>query len=139
MRYYILVGDPKTWDSAFSSNLWGFTEKSKGSWNTTNEGDLVAFYVTSPLKRIVGFGKITEKFVSDEIFWPDEKFFKKALWKYRVRFDVLYLLKDFNRGIEPPKNLMLNQGRKPIAENLFTGLIDVAEKTWKTNIQKHLK
>jgi predicted RNA-binding protein len=31
-RYYILVGDADTWKISVANNLWGFSDKSKGSW-----------------------------------------------------------------------------------------------------------
>ncbi len=39
-----------------SKNSLGFSEKTKGYWNTVKSGDLIGFYVTKPTKKIVGFG-----------------------------------------------------------------------------------
>lgn len=138
MRYYILVGDIRTWESAFSKNFWGFAEKSKGSWKTTDIGDFVLFYVTSPVMKIIGLGKIVEKFIDEDIFWPDEKIFKKSLWKYRLKFEPIYVVNDWKEGIERPKNIMLNQGRKVIDKDLFFDLVKKAELKWKHKIQQNL-
>ena len=60
-RYYILVGDDSAWKISLTKKVWGFTEKTKGSWNKSYSGDYIAFYVTKPLGKIIGFGKIIEK------------------------------------------------------------------------------
>lgn len=62
INYFVLVGDEKTWHVSFEKKIWGFSEKMRGFWNTTQHGDLLAFYVTKPTKKIIGFGKVKEKF-----------------------------------------------------------------------------
>lgn len=79
IRYYVLVADEKTWNIALKQNIFGFSERSKGLWNTSNMGDYLAFYVTHPIKKVVGFGIIIEKFIDDKFIFPDEKTFKRAL------------------------------------------------------------
>ena len=66
-RYYILVADEETWKVALEKHQWGFSQKNVGLWNTTNNGDFVAFYVTKPIQKIIGFGIIQEKYISDEL------------------------------------------------------------------------
>jgi hypothetical protein len=58
-RCYILVVDKRTWEHSFLHNLWGFSERTTGLWNTSNVGDLAVFYVTSALSKVIGFGKVT--------------------------------------------------------------------------------
>jgi len=81
-RYYILVGSEENWKVSLEQNLWGFTENSKGSWNTTMTGDVLAFYVTRPLKKVIGFGRVGKKFSSDDLVWNDEKSFNSSIWNY---------------------------------------------------------
>lgn len=85
-RTYLLIGSKENWEVSLDRQLWGFTEQSKGSWNTTKTGDLLAFYVTTPVKKIIGFGKVIDKMISDDIIWNDEKRFKRSLWKYKISF-----------------------------------------------------
>ena len=127
-RYYILVGDEGTWKIALQHLQWGFSQKNIGLWNTINEDEFVAFYVTKPIQKIIGFGKITEKFITKNIIWPDEKIFKKSLWGNRIRFEMLSGVKNWNDGIDPPINTMLNIGRKVIEKGVFEELIKNAEK-----------
>ncbi|MCV0400160.1 MAG: hypothetical protein K5785_09245 [Nitrosarchaeum sp.] len=130
-RYYILVGDETSWKTALEYNQWGFSKKNIGLWNTIMEGELVAFYATKPIQKIIGFGKISEKFTSNDIMWPDEKIFNKSLWENRIKFKIMLVTKNWNDGIDPPKNMMLNIGRKVIEKKVFCTLINKAKKKWK--------
>ncbi len=138
-RYYILVGDEKTWEVALKEEQWGFTKKSIGLWNTINEGEQVAFYVTSPVKKIMGFATITEKFVSSELIWPDEKLFKRSIWENRVKFKIDSLVKNWNDGVNPPSNVMLNVGRKVINEKIFKLILKDAKNKWNAKTTQDLK
>jgi hypothetical protein len=133
-RYYILVGDEKTWNASFSENVWGFSETSKGLWNTTNMGDFVAFYAITPIKKIMGFGVIEKKVLDETIFWPDEKLFQRSIWKYRIRFRVLHKIQNWNDGIRVPNHIMLNVGRKVVNRETFSILVKDADLKWKTSI-----
>lgn len=130
-RHFILVGDEGTWKTALEHYQWGFSERNVGLWNTTNDDDLISFYVTKPIQKIIGFGAITDKFISNEILWPDEKFFKKSLWKYRVKFQVKYLIKNWENGLSVPTNIMLNIGRKVIEKDVYDKFLSEAESKWK--------
>lgn len=129
-RFFILVGDEDTWKVAFTYDVWGFSEKTKKYWNTVNAGDRLAFYVTAPIKKIIGFGIVEKKFTQEDLIWPDEKFFGRSIWTYRIKFSRLHVLNDYNRGIMLPANMMLNIGRKQIDKNTFLDLLKDAELKW---------
>ncbi|MDE2590516.1 MAG: hypothetical protein KGL95_12735 [Patescibacteria group bacterium] len=133
-RYYILVGDRSTWNISLTKNIWGFKDSTKGHWNTTNIGDLVAFYVKKPRKKIIGFGKVIRKFIDETQFWPDEKLYGKTIWKYRFEFEILHLLDDWKKGISVPSELILNQGRKVIDQSIFYALMQEADSKWGTKL-----
>jgi hypothetical protein len=136
-RYYILVGDEGTWNVALSNNLWGFSEKSRGFWNTSSDGDCLAFYVTDPLKRVIGFGKIKRKFIDDTIVFPDEKLFGKGIWKYRIEFDKIQVAEDWMKnGITVPSTIMLNTGRRVVDADVFKALVRRAERKWAVRIRE---
>ncbi len=137
-RYYILVADEKTWITSFTKNIFGFSERNQGNWNTSNVDDLVAFYCTVPIKKIIGFGKISGKFIDDEIFFPDEKLFKRGIYKYRINLENLFLANDWNDGLPRPKNIMMNVGRRVIKKQIFYNLIKSANKKWNLNPSKFI-
>ena len=39
-NYFILVGDRKTWNVSLTEKIWGFSEKTKKYWNTSNSDDI---------------------------------------------------------------------------------------------------
>ena len=133
-NYYILVGDRKTWYVSVEKKIWGFSEKTKGSWQRSKKGDLLAFYVTAPTKKIIGFGAFKNKFVDDTITWPEEKLSQESIWKYKINFSVIYLCKQWRNGIQLPKNIIVNQGRKKINKQMYMKLIKQSEFEWSVKI-----
>lgn len=134
-NHYILVGNRKTWNASFKKLIWGFSDKTKGFWNTTKSGDLVAYYVTKPTKKIIGFGILKRKFIDNTIFWPEEKLLEEIIWKYRIKYSITHIEKNWKNGIDVPKKIILNQGRKKISKEDFLDLIKSAEKKWETKIK----
>ncbi len=139
-RYYLFIGDEQSWKISLKENIWGFkaTGVSFGSWNKSNVGDYIAFYVTTPIKKIIGFGNIIEKFIDRKITWPDEKFVNKPIFSNRLKFEVMFLIEHWKEGINPPSNMMLNSGRKVLSKDVFEILINQAEKSWGKFFKKNL-
>lgn len=133
------MGDIETWKISLDRNLWGFSERSKGSWNTSITGDHLAFYVTSPVKKIIGFGMIETKFIDETKVWPDEIKFGIALWKYRFKFRKIYSLDNWDQGISVPPRIMLNTGRKVVDWRTFMKLVSKAETTWQQDLGNKMK
>jgi len=133
-KYFIYVGDEDSWNTAFTKNLWGYPNKYGTSWSKLNVGDFLAFYVTAPLSKVIGFGRVSDKFIDDSLFWRDEKLFKRSLWKYKVKFDQIFVTNDWKNGVQTPPKFMLKGGRIPISEELYLKLIKNAEKLWNTEI-----
>lgn len=139
-RFYLFIGDENSWRISLEENIWGFKEKGQsfGSWNRTKIGDFGAFYVTSPIKKIIGFGKIVDKFKDSKLIWFEEKIAEKAIYSNRLRFKTIFLIDDWKKGIDPPKNMMLNQGRKVLDKKVFQMLVKEAEKSWGENFSKNI-
>jgi hypothetical protein len=114
--------------------VWGFTEKTKGLWKKSNSGDYIAFYVTKPLGKIIGFGKFIDKYIDEQLIWQDEILFKRSIWRYKIRFDIFYLIDQWSNGILPPSNIMLNTGRIVVDRSLFLKLVEDGQKKWNTSL-----
>ena len=136
---YVLIADEQSWKSSLKHNLWGLSEKTKGSWNTAQVGDWVAFYVTRPISRIMGFGKITKKFVDEDLVWPDEQIMRRSIWKYKLGLNVIYVLEEWENGVPVPSHILLNTGRKVLDRNTFISLAKTADRQWGTSILPSLK
>ncbi len=141
MRYYILIGDENNWKTAINENIWGFSDKTKGLWNTTQIGEYVAFYVTQPFSKIIGFGKITKKYVDESLVWKDEKDFNRSLWKYRLGFEPIFIQKNWEKGFKLPsdKKWFLQVTRVVTTKDLFLRLVELADTQWKTKIKEKIK
>jgi len=64
-------------------------------WKKLEKGDLLLFYAKSPIKGIIGVGRLESKFRQDKPLWPDEIRLKKVIYPYRFDFQIL--------GILPPE------------------------------------
>ena len=139
-RYYLLVGDENNWRTAIKENMWGFSETTKGLWNTIQVDEIVGFYVTQPFSKIIGFGQITHKKIDESLLWDDELNFNRSLWKYRVEFMPIFINKDWKKGIrlDSNKKWFLQSTRVVIKKNLFFELVENADKSWKTKIKEKL-
>jgi len=137
-RFYILVANRRTWNASLKGCIWGFSEKTRGFWKTSSRGDLVAFYVTAPSKKIIGFGELKKKFLDESLYWPDEKLSENVIWKYRMKYSIIHVIDNWKKGIPPPKKLILNQGRKIIKKEEFLSLLKEADSKWETNIYKKI-
>ncbi len=134
-RYYLLIADDQTWKIALKNELFGFSKKGKGIWKTTQVGEYVGFYATSPIKKIIGFGKITEKFTDRKLVFPDELFHKKPLWPYRISMEPISIQKKMDDGISIPSDIILNVSRKVVTEKQFFSFIQKADSNWNTNME----
>ena len=94
--------------------------------------------MTSPVKKIVGFGRITEKFINDDIVWPDEFMFNRSMWKYKMKFEIIFKLNDSSAGVSVPATMILNQSRKVISKDLFFDLVKKSEEQWNVTIEEAL-
>jgi len=138
-NFYILVGDEENWKVSIEKRLWGFTERTKGSWNTTKPNDLLAFYVTKPIKKIIGFGIVTNKSITEDLVWMDEKRFKRSLWKYKIHFNTFYSCNDWKEGINISPTMFLQVSRKVIDKSTFLALVHEADIKWNEKIYKSIK
>lgn len=94
-QYWLVVGTPKNWKFAFENgNIWGLKEFREmiSLWNFLEEGDKLLFYVASPIKGVIGIGRVTTKFRQTNPLWPDEVNKGAVLWPLRFEFELEYCL-----------------------------------------------
>jgi len=93
-KLWILTGNEENWETALNSgNVWGVREGSLvNRWKKLQKGDLLVFYAKSPIKGVIGVGKIESKFKQDKPLWPDEVRSNKVIYPYRFDFQILGVL-----------------------------------------------
>jgi hypothetical protein len=92
MGVWISVGTPENWETAISGNIWGVVEGLKSTWEKLQKGDILLFYATSPIKGVIGVGRIKNKFKQDKPLWAKEIKENRVIWPYRYDFEVEFLL-----------------------------------------------
>ena len=133
-NFYVFIGDKRSWEVSVSKNIWGYPNKFEKAWTGINLGDFCAFYVTAPVSKIIGFGKIVERYIDESLIWPDEKLFKRSLWKYKIKFEKIFVIDEWDNGIKVSAKVMLNGGVKHIKKELFEEWTEEAKKKWNVKI-----
>lgn len=91
MKYWLAVGTPQNWRTAFDlGNTWGLKNKGPQAtgWKHVQIGDVLIFYAVSPVKGIIGYGVVQQKLKQDTPLWPEELAKKEVIWPLRLIFEV---------------------------------------------------
>src|SRR5437588_13133736 len=72
INYYLAPGSRENWKLAFASgNVWGLRGNRKRTWRRLKKGDVVFFYVQSPISRVLGYGSILATSLAEKpVFGP---------------------------------------------------------------------
>ena len=80
MNYWLAVGSPTNWDTAFNNgNIWGLKESQRRLWENVNDGDVLLFYATIPVRGVIGYGVVQTRFKQSKPLWPDERKQRKVI------------------------------------------------------------
>ena len=130
MKYWLAVGTPQNWKTAFElGNTWGL--KSKGpqatGWKQVQSGDVLIFYAVSPVKGIIGYGIVQQKLKQDTPMWPEELAKQEVIWPLRLVFEVRSCLSP-DRWIEDKVvndrvSFRAKMGFREVRENLATEVL----------------
>jgi hypothetical protein len=89
INYYLAPGTRENWKAAISNgNVWGLPINRR-QWRTLKKGDVVFFYVMAPIKGVVGYGSIVERFRSEDPIFAEERVGTKK-WPLRFNFEILW-------------------------------------------------
>lgn len=93
-RFWLAVGTPENWHTAFDFNgIWGLKSSQRRFWDSFEENnDLIFFYATRPVSGVVGYGIIRTKLFQNSPLWPAERARNEVIWPLRFEFDVLACL-----------------------------------------------
>ncbi|MEM3387809.1 MAG: EVE domain-containing protein [Thermoproteota archaeon] len=135
MNVWIVTGSPLNLKTSLQKARWGVNKRLKNSWEKVFKGDLLLFYVTSPVCGIVGVASVEGKAEENNILWHDEAVVGRAIYPYRIIFKPLFILdeekwekdkiavKDFNVSVRAG----LNSLRNP---ETVEKLLDRVRKSW---------
>ncbi len=91
-NYWILTGSLENWDVAISNSIWGVKKILKPKWDNLKIGDILFFYVTTPISGIMGVGKVTNKVEGKNQLWVEEIKNNKIIYHYRFEFQTIYTI-----------------------------------------------
>ncbi|MBO3798314.1 MAG: EVE domain-containing protein [Candidatus Brockarchaeota archaeon] len=135
MNVWIVTGSPLNLKTSLQKARWGVNKRLKNSWEKVFKGDLLLFYVTSPVCGIVGVASVEGKAEENNILWHDEAVVGRAIYPYRIIFKPLFILdeekwetdkivvKDLNVSVRAG----LNSLRNP---ETVEKLLDRVRKSW---------
>ncbi|MEM3388930.1 MAG: EVE domain-containing protein [Thermoproteota archaeon] len=121
MNVWIVTGSAGNLKTSLEKGKWGVNKMLKNSWERVAQGDLLLFYVTSPVYGIVGVASVEGKAEENNILWRDEAVVGRALYPYRILFKPVFILdedkwetgripvKDLNVSVRAGLNSLRNQ------------------------------
>ncbi|MBI2578342.1 MAG: hypothetical protein HYW26_01380 [Candidatus Aenigmarchaeota archaeon] len=92
---WLVIGVIKNWETALSHPvpLWGLKPRYQSDFSSLNVGDFIWFYATSPVKGIIGIGRVKDKYIDNvNPVWEEEKKNKEVIWPLRFRIQILKTL-----------------------------------------------
>ena len=95
IKTWLVIGSLENWETAFGQPipLWGLRETYRNIFQLLSRGDQVAVYVKTPVKGVVGFASVKDKYVDqDTPIWNEEKGKGKVIWPLRFRLSDLRVL-----------------------------------------------
>jgi len=135
-KFWIISGHIENWEKALGDGIWGVkTGRLKTFWDKLFKGDILVFYITSPIAGVIGVGKVETKFKQDKPLWPDEIKENKVIYPYRFNFISEYALPS-NAWTDkkiPIRDLKVSvqAGLSPINDNkTIREILKRADETW---------
>ncbi|MCX8190222.1 MAG: EVE domain-containing protein [Candidatus Diapherotrites archaeon] len=98
---WVFSGTKENWKIALEKRKWGVKEKNRSLWQKIKPGDIVLFYVTTPISRIMGFGKVKETSEENSLLWPDEIKENNLKYPLRIIFEEMKCIEDWENGVKP--------------------------------------
>jgi hypothetical protein len=113
---WLLSGNKENWEIALNKGIWGLNIKRKSIWNQIKTGDILLFYVTQPLSRIIGYARVVKTFEGKDLIWPDEQKENELKYSLRILFESIKILplNLWTKKHIPPMGLQFYHGINPI-------------------------
>lgn len=131
MAHWLAIGPSENWKIGVKKKIWAVGPAQSKSWEKVEPGDTVFFYVTAPVKGLIGYGTVEKTRVKEPPFWPQEKEKGHALWPFQITFSEVTCLSEedweaealrpkrkgivFQRAFQPIKSDRARQWLKALA------------------------
>lgn len=92
MSIWVATGSSINLKTSLEKGKWGVNKRLKNSWDKVAQGDLLLFYVTSPVRGIVGVARVEGKAEENNILWHDEAVVGRVIYPYRILFKPIFIL-----------------------------------------------
>jgi predicted RNA-binding protein with PUA-like domain len=86
MAAWIIVGRPTHWDDGVATRAWKLPLKMMNTWKSIAEGDTALFYVTNPVKGLIGLGTVASIERSVTPLFDEEIEAGEVLWQLQINF-----------------------------------------------------
>ena len=111
----------------------------KNTWDRVAKGDLLLFYVTSPVRGIVGVARVEGKAEENNILWRDEAVVGRVLYPYRMLFKPLFALNEdkweTNKVVIKDLNVSVRAGVNSVRnQDTVEKLLDRVRSLWSVKI-----
>lgn len=124
--HWIISSNECNFEYAINCNLtWGIQDKWFPQWKAIEKGNIIFFYISGEIKKVIGVGRIEDKFIQREPLWPDEIEENKLKYPLRFTFVVDYLLNKSDwktQGIDIVNFINLNLRKGAFADLLRGGV-----------------
>ena len=127
---WLLSGNKKNWEIAIDKKLWGLSSKRKSVWQNIKLGDVLLFYVTQPLSKIIGYAKVTKTYEGKELIWLDEINENELKYPFRIEFEPIKIL---------PEKLWIRKGVSTHGLQFYHGINPISDKEKLTKVMEELK
>ena len=142
MKYWVAVGTPQNWQTAFDlGNTWGLKDRGPQAtrWKEVQIGDGLIFYAVSPVKGIIGYGVVQQKLKQDTPLWPEELAKAEVIWPLRLIFEVQSCLSPDrwleDKMVNDSVSFRAKMGFRPIPEDLATEVLAPFRQTLGTSAE----
>ena len=99
VTYWLVVGPAENWSRAFKGNpVWGLPVYCEAIWARVEIGDVLLFYVTNPVKGLIGYGTVAGKNTHPFPFWPQELARGNVRWPLHIVLNLNACLNEDNWG-----------------------------------------
>ncbi len=120
MANWLAIGPAENWQIGIKKKTWAVSPAQQKTWEKLAPGDLVFFYATTPVKGIIGYGRVARTDVDENPFWPEEKRKGHTLWPFRITFsEVTFIsLRDWetSRVVPERHGIVFQRALQPAAE-----------------------